>query len=80
MISSSNAASIGAISVSTACIGLSFIVERVDAEQTICARLNGRPESSSAAMVLSNVGADLVGDDGGELGALELHGAAAAPA
>ena len=56
--SSSNAAMTGDISVSTFCICLSFIVD-VQMPKTICARLYGRPASSSAAMVLANVGAAL---------------------
>ena len=54
MISSPNAASFGAISVSTACIGLSFIVE-VNMPKMLTARVRPRPLSSNARIVFSNV-------------------------
>src|SRR5262249_46800635 len=51
---SENAASLGAISFSTACMGLLFIVP-VNVPNIEFARLNGRAESSNAATVFSNV-------------------------
>ena len=48
----------GAISASSACIGLSFIVDRYTPKMLV-ARVNGLPAASRAAMVLANVAASL---------------------